>query len=99
MLHQALDAFARMDVEAAISIAASDIKINQEFESIQRLLITHMMEDPREVRNVIQVNWCARALERMVIMPKMFVSMSFIWSKAKTSGTRAWKRLSKPLRG
>jgi len=65
MLHDALDAFARMDVDAAIATAAQDLKIDDEFESLSRLLITHMMEDPREVKNVLKVNWCARSLERI----------------------------------
>lgn len=65
MLHDALDAFARMDVDAAITTAAKDLQIDKAFESLSRLLITHMMEDPRQVKNVIKVNWCARSLERI----------------------------------
>ena len=65
MLRGALDAFARLDVEAAIRVAARDPEIDREFESLTRLLITHMMEQPRAVRSMLQVNWCARALERI----------------------------------
>lgn len=65
MLRGALDAFARLDVEAAIRVAARDPEIDREFESLTRLLITHMMEQPRVVKSMLQVNWCARALERI----------------------------------
>ncbi len=65
MLRDALDAFARMDVDSAMKTAAKDADINQEYETLSRLLVTHMMEDPRQVRNVFNITWCARALERI----------------------------------
>jgi phosphate transport system protein len=65
MLRGALDAFARLDVEAAIDVAGRDPEIDREFESLTRTLITHMMEQPRAVKSMLRVNWCARALERI----------------------------------
>jgi phosphate transport system protein len=65
MLHSALDAFARMNVDDAMKTIAMDEKINAEFEALSRELITHMMEDPRTIKSAIRVSWSARALERI----------------------------------
>jgi phosphate transport system protein len=65
MLHDSLDAFARVDLDAAINTAAEDQRIDQEYESIVRQLITRMMEDPRTIKRSISVLWAARAMERI----------------------------------
>ena len=65
MLRDALDAFARLDVDAAIKIAVRDEDINAEYQTLQRLLATHLMEDPRQVSQLLKITWCARALERI----------------------------------
>ena len=65
MLHDALDAFARMDTDAAIDVAKQDEKADRSYESILRELMTYMMEDSRAIPNVVDVMWSARALERI----------------------------------
>jgi len=65
MLHDTLDVFARMDVQAALRVAGEESKIDQEYDGVVRQLVTHIMEDPRSTRGVLSVLWCARALERV----------------------------------
>lgn len=65
MLNSSLNAFARMDPDSALKTIKKDDKVNAEYESLMRQLITRMMEDPRNIQNVLRVTWCARALERM----------------------------------
>jgi phosphate transport system protein len=65
MLHDALDAFARVDAEQAMKVAHEDREVDAEYESIIRQLITYMMEDPRTVTKAIDMMWSARSLERI----------------------------------
>ena len=65
MLHDALDAFARMDTIAAIGVAHEDVNIDREYESVMRQGMTYMMEDPRSIPSVIDLMWAARSCERM----------------------------------
>ncbi len=65
LTHAALDAFARMDAEAAAQVAQRDTKVDLEYEGIIRQSVTHMMEDPRAIARTLDVMWSARALERI----------------------------------
>ncbi len=65
MLHQVLDAFARMDVDSALQVYESDDLIDKEYEIIMHQLVAYMREDPDSIPNVLKVMWSARAIERV----------------------------------
>ena len=65
MLHDALDAFARLDEKHATRIITQDQLIDHEFRSIMRNLITFMMEDPRTISAALDTLWVAKAIERI----------------------------------
>ncbi len=65
MIRLALDGFARLDAQAAVSVIQADADVDTEFKSIIRQLITHMMEDPRTITTSIDIIWIARAIERI----------------------------------
>ncbi|MDR2873071.1 MAG: phosphate signaling complex protein PhoU [Xanthomonadaceae bacterium] len=65
IIRRALDAFARLDVEAAIEIMREDDLIDAEFDGFVRKLITYMMEDPRTISASLDLLFVAKALERI----------------------------------
>ncbi|WP_028862946.1 phosphate signaling complex protein PhoU [Psychromonas aquimarina] len=65
MLHNSLDAFTRLDLKAAVTIHNEDKKVNRQYESILRELMTFMMEDPRSIPFVLKVLSSARCIERI----------------------------------
>jgi phosphate transport system protein len=65
LLHDALDAFARLDKSQAVKLIAQDAAIDHEFRSIMRSLITFMMEDPRTISAALDTLWAAKAIERI----------------------------------
>ncbi len=65
MLRKALDAFARLDVNAAIAIMKEDDIIDREFDGFVRKLITYMMEDPRTISASLDLLFIAKAIERI----------------------------------
>lgn len=65
LLRKALDAFARLDTTAALSILKEDDLIDREFDGFVRKLITYMMEDPRMISPSLDLLFLAKAVERI----------------------------------
>ncbi|HYD62390.1 MAG TPA: phosphate signaling complex protein PhoU [Noviherbaspirillum sp.] len=64
-LHDALDAFARLDEKQAARIITADETIDHEFRSTTRAMVTFMMEDPRTISAALDTLWVAKAIERI----------------------------------
>lgn len=65
LLRKALDAFARLDTAAAVTILKEDSLIDREFDGFVRKLITYMMEDPRMISPSLDLLFLAKAIERI----------------------------------
>lgn len=65
MLHDALDAFARLDSEQALEIIKEDKRVDEEYQAAARTLLTFMMEDVSNISRCMSVMWVLRALERV----------------------------------
>lgn len=65
MLHDSLDAFARLDSEQALQVMKEDKRVDEEYQGAARTLLTFMMEDARNISRCMSVMWVLRALERV----------------------------------
>lgn len=65
MLQDALDAFARLDMNLALNVVQTDKQVDMEYSTAMRELVTFMIEDPRSITRVLNIMWSLRALERI----------------------------------
>ena len=65
MLHRALEAFLKQDVDAARAIPREDAEVDALYEQIYRELITYIMADPRVIDQATRLTWVAHNLERV----------------------------------
>jgi len=64
-LQLALDAFARLDVNAAADVISRDESIDAAFLANLRQLISYMMEDPRTISPALEIVFIAKSIERI----------------------------------
>jgi phosphate transport system protein len=65
MVHDALDAFAARDAAAAAEVCERDRQVDDFYNSLFRVLVTHMMENPKTIGQVAQLLFIAKNLERV----------------------------------
>jgi phosphate transport system protein len=64
MLHRALDAFIRRDVDLARAIPAEDDEVDNLYNQVYRELLTFILSDPRTIDQATYLMWVAHNLER-----------------------------------
>jgi phosphate transport system protein len=64
MLHEALDAFIRRDVDLARQIPGQDDYVDHLYNQINRELLTYVMADPSTIDQANYLLWAAHNLER-----------------------------------
>jgi len=65
MVHDVLDAFAARDEKAALDVCERDRQVDDFYNSLFRVLVTHMMENPKTIGQMAHVLFIAKNLERV----------------------------------
>lgn len=65
MLADALDAYIQRDTEKADDVRTRDLEVDQMYNTLFRSLLTHMMEDPRNITACMHLHFIAKNIERM----------------------------------
>jgi phosphate transport system protein len=65
MLSQALDAFVRADGALGRAVCAMDDQVDALHDSLFRIVITHMLEDPKTISAALELFLVSRNLERV----------------------------------
>lgn len=65
MLKDALDSYIRRDTAMAADVRARDQEVDQIYNSLFRVLLTHMLEDPRNITACMHLHFIAKNVERM----------------------------------
>ena len=64
MLHRALEAFVRRDVDLARAIPAEDDEVDSLYDQVYRELMTYILADPRTIKRANYLLWAAHNLGR-----------------------------------
>lgn len=65
MLKDALDAYIQRDEALAMQVILRDEDVDQMYTALFRELLTHMMEDPRNITSCMHLHFIAKNIERM----------------------------------
>lgn len=97
MLHRALTAFVKEDVEAAQSIPIEDDEVDALYNQVYRELMTFVISDPKSIERANWLLWVAHNLERVadrvtnICERTVFIATGEL-SEIKNSDDEFWKQ-------
>ena len=65
LLKDVLDAYAQRDVERAREVWERDVDLDASEDSVFRDLLTHMIEDPRNISSCAHLLFCSKNIEQI----------------------------------
>ena len=65
LMKDVLDAYAQRDIERARAVWERDVELDALEDSVFRALLTHMMEDPRNISFCAHLLFCSKNIERI----------------------------------
>jgi phosphate transport system protein len=96
MLSDALDDFVRGDAEGAREVCARDDRVDALHDSMFRILLTHMMEDPRRIGPAMEIFLVSRNLERIADLATNIAEDVVFLVEGRTIKHRSESRPSTP---
>jgi phosphate transport system protein len=83
MIEDAVISFFQRDVELAKKVIERDYTVDELYHQLERELITYVIEDPRNIKRVINLSFVARHLERMADHAENIAEMAIYWSEGE----------------
>lgn len=83
MIEDAVMSFFQRDVELAKKVIARDDTVDELYHQLERELITYVMEDPRNIKKVINLSFVGRHFERMADHAENIAEMAVYWSEGE----------------
>jgi phosphate transport system protein len=65
MVRRSLDAFVRADAEAAREVIGLDDEMDRRMEQVFRVLLSHMLENPKTISRALRLTFVAKYFERI----------------------------------
>lgn len=83
MVRGALDAFVRHDAQAARAVITMDDEVDERMDHIFRVLLSHMMENPKTVSRGLRLTFVAKYFERIADQATNICEMVVFMAEAR----------------